>query len=75
MLTLFGEWTWAFLLFVGTVLAVLGWGLLAGPAVGVGDDPRRLQHRRAREPLAGQRRIPQGWVAGVVEAAVVVYAA
>jgi hypothetical protein len=25
MLALFGEWTWAFLLFVGTVLAVLGW--------------------------------------------------
>ncbi len=74
MLAWFGAWTWAFLLFVGTVLAVLAYAswrvrpwawLMTLIVYGIG-------------VLGGLWQvsvgIPQGWAAAVVNAAVFVYA-
>jgi hypothetical protein len=75
MLALFGEWTWAFLLFVGTVLGVLAWASwrvrpwaweMTLVVYGIGVLGSLWQVSMG---------IPQGWAAAVVNGAVVVYAA
>lgn len=75
MVDLFGRWTWVFLSFVGLVLAVLAWAswhlrpwawhlTLAVYGIGVVGSLWQVS--------VG---IPEGWVAAVVNGAVVVYAA
>jgi hypothetical protein len=75
MLALFGEWTWAFLLFVGTVLGVLAWASwrcrpwaweMTLVVYGIGVVGSFWQVTMG---------IPQGWLAAIVNGAVVIYAA
>jgi hypothetical protein len=74
MIERFGEWTWVFLLFIGSVLAVLAWSSWrvrpwAWPMTvivyGIGVLGRLWQVSQG---------IPRGWVAAAVNGAVVVYA-
>ena len=75
MVALFGEWTWAFLLIVGVVLAVLAYSSwrvrpwawpLTLVVYGIGVCGSLWQVSKG---------IPQGWTAAAVNGAVLIYAA